>query len=57
MSGWQIDGQTSRCSKGKISEFAAIPKLLDLLATKGALMTIDAMGSQRPTVKEHLRAA
>jgi len=31
----------------KSNEITAIPKLLDMLAVKGAIITIDAMGCQR----------
>ena len=37
----------ARAVAGKSNEITAIPELLDLLALKGAIVTIDAMGCQR----------
>lgn len=36
----------------KSNEITAIPKLLDLLALEGAVITIDAMGCQKPIAKQ-----
>jgi len=36
----------------KSNEIIAIPKLLDMLAIEGAIVTIDAMGCQRETPKK-----
>ena len=43
-------GQTK--VEGKSNEIAAIPKLLDLLAVEGAVVTIDAMGCQRAIARK-----
>jgi predicted transposase YbfD/YdcC len=38
---------SGRWGGGKSNEITAIPKLLAMLAIEGAIVTIDAMGSQR----------
>jgi predicted transposase YbfD/YdcC len=38
--------------KSKSNEITAIPELLDLIATKGCIVTIDAMGCQREIAKK-----
>jgi predicted transposase YbfD/YdcC len=40
----------------KSNEIVAIPKLLDMLAIEGAIVTIDAMGCQRAITKSSTRA-
>src|SRR5664279_4436036 len=44
----RIAGQVNRVKVAeKSNEIVAIPKLLDMLAVEGAIITIDAMGCQR----------
>jgi predicted transposase YbfD/YdcC len=41
-----------RRGNAKANEIVAIPKLLDMLAIEGAIVTIDAMGCQRDIVEK-----
>jgi len=45
-----IERSFIRCQKS--NEITAIPKLLDLLAIEGAIVSIDAMGTQKKIAKK-----